>query len=124
MLAGIVGGLKEDVTVPNYQTASREVSLAKVPQKLPAILEFKGQNKFLVTNEKPTWIDFFFFELVNALRWLSEDKIFEEYPALKNYYDAMSSLPNLKEHLQNSNAPEKKLQFNGKSALINGTQTW
>ena len=123
MLANVITELKKAVAIPQYVTGSKEESLAKVPDQLPAILKFQGKNKFLCTNEKPTWVDFYFFELVNGLRWVTEGKIFNDYPALKMYYDEMCNLPNLKEHLQNPKAPEKKLLFNGKSKL-NGTQNW
>ena len=98
--------------------------MAKVPDKLPPILKFQGKNKFLVTNDKPTWVDFFFFELISNLRWVTEGKIFEEYPAVKYYYDEMCKLPNLKEHLEDPKASEKSLPWNGLPAKLNGTQDW
>ena len=78
----------------------------------------------MCTNQKPTWVDFYFFEFINLLRWLTDGQILKEYPALKIYYDEMCQLPKLKEHLENANAAERQMQFNGKSALLNGTQSW
>ena len=120
MLGNVISDLKKAVVVPHYTTGSKEESLAQVPDQLPAILKFQGKNKFLCTNEKPTWVDFYFFEIVNSLRWVTEGKVFNDYPALRMYYDEMSNLPKLKEHLLDPKAPEKKLQFNGKTAKLNG----
>ena len=124
MMGNIIGDLAKAVTVPHYTSGSKEESLGKVPMQLPPILKFMGKNKFLCTAEKPTWVDFFFLEQVNRLRWVTDGGIFTDYPALKFYYDEMTALPQLKEHLENPNAPEKKMQFNGKTALLNGAQTW
>ena len=68
---------------------------------LPPIMKFHGKNKYLCTDEKPTYVDFLFFEFICKLRWITEDKVFAEYPAVKYYYDEMCALPNLKEHLSN-----------------------
>ena len=73
MVGNVIGELKGAVTVPHYTSGSKEESFSKIPTHLPPILKFMGKNKFLCTNEKPTWVDFYFFELVNAMRWVSDD---------------------------------------------------
>lgn len=98
--------------------------LALIPDQLPPILRFQGKNKFLCSNGKPTWVDFFFFELIQSLRWVTDDIIFSEYPSLKFYYDEVSNLPNLKDHLSDPHAPERSLPWNGHIAKLNGTQNW
>ena len=112
------------MTGPQYATGSKQEALAPVADRLPAILKFQGKNRYLCTKEKPTWVDFYFLELVNVLRWIAEGQIFSDYPALKIYYDDMCSLPKLKEHLADPRAPEKKLVFNGGPAKLNGVQNW
>ena len=62
MMGNIVMDLAINHKVPQYTTGSKEDAMAKVPEKLPPILKFQGKNKFLCTNDKPTWVDFFFFE--------------------------------------------------------------
>ena len=54
-------------------------------------------------------MDFYFFEIVNALEWNTSGKIFKESPALKLYHEDMRALPKLKDHLLKADAPEKKL---------------
>ena len=89
MMGNIVMELKGLTVGPQYATGSKEDVQAKLPEKLPPILKFQGKNKYLCTSDKPTWVDFFFFELIQNLRWVTEGQIFTEYPALRYYYDEM-----------------------------------
>lgn len=107
MMANVVMELKKNVTGPQYESGEIEDVLACIPDQLPPILKFQGKNRYLCSNEKPTWVDFFFFEFIQSLRWVTDGIIFQQYPSLQVYYDDMSSLPNLKEHLLDKDAPEK-----------------
>lgn len=124
MMAGIVKDLKMAVTGPMYGSGSKDEVMAKVPDLLPPILKYQGKNKFLCTNDKPTYVDFWFFELIQALRWVTDGKIFQDYQALKYYYDEISALPNLNVHLTDPDAWEKKVTFNFCLAKLNGKQNW
>ena len=112
MMGNIIDDFKSSVTKIHYKNGSKEDSV-EVPDLLQAILKAQGKNKFLCTKEKPTWVDFYFFEIVNALEWNTSGKIFKESPALKLYHEDMRALPKLKDHLLKADAPEKKLQFTG-----------
>ena len=125
MMANIVKDLKMKVTMPMYSSDKVEDATSCLETMLPPILKFQGKNKYLCTNEKPTYVDFWFFELICAIRWATNDKVFQDFPALKYYYDAMCELPKLKEHLADPNAFEKKLMFNfAPFAKLNGAQNW
>ena len=56
MLAGIVFDVKWAVTPPCYGSGNKDEINAKATEKLPAIIAFRGDKKFLFEN--PTWVDF------------------------------------------------------------------
>ena len=76
MMANIVKDLKMKVTMPMYQTEDKSKPVECLETMLPPILKFQGKNKYLCTNEKPTYVDFWFFELIQALRWHTDGKVF------------------------------------------------
>lgn len=75
-----------------------------------------------------TFIDFFFFETINLLRFVTGDKIFEDknvlfagdeivpYSKLKDYYFRVRNLPGLGEYYNPEDCKEHLLTFNNKSA--------
>lgn len=67
----------------------KEIADNVIREMLPQILRFQGKHKFLCTNDKPTWVDFYFFEEINVMRWATDGKIFDDYPNLKYYYKDM-----------------------------------
>ena len=77
-------------------------------------------HKFLV-GDAPTYVDFYFFELINWMVFLTDSKLFTDFPKLGQYHVDMSSLPGLKEYLDNADCMEKKRTFNNKAAKINNT---
>ena len=76
-----------------------------------------GENKFL-TSDKPTYLDFYFFESFQVVAFLTEGKIFEDYPALKRFHEIMTNLPGLKEYLETCDDKDKL--FNAPFCPLNG----
>jgi glutathione S-transferase len=86
-------------------------------QKLPPIVKYLGAKKYL-TGDQPCWVDFYFFELIQLLIFLSEGSILQNFPSLHAYNVNFKQLPGLKEYLVT--CQDKDLVFNGGIAKVNG----
>jgi len=77
MLEGIIcgPGLKNAVTKPCYSNNKAE-ALKAIREKVPTIAAYLGSNRFLTGNE-PVWLDFFFFELLELMAFLSNGQVFD-----------------------------------------------
>lgn len=104
------------MAVPCY-TGERDKIYKSIQDKLPGIIAFIGENKFLVGNN-PTWVDFRFYELIELMSFLKQD-LFSDYPKLLQYQRYVASLPRLSAYLSYEYNPNKSLTFNNKSAKIN-----
>mmetsp|Transcript_6229 Transcript_6229/g.4412 ORF Transcript_6229/g.4412 Transcript_6229/m.4412 type:complete len:120 (+) Transcript_6229:340-699(+) len=118
MIANVVFDLKMSITRPQYMSGDREEIKKIVEAKLPPIMKFRGEHKFL-TGDSPAWIDFLFFELVENLEFVSEGKLLAEHPKVKEYHSNVASLPKLAEYI--ASGAEKKLPFNNKMAKLGAT---
>ena len=63
MVMGVVGDLKSAATRPCYASGEKSEILDAMKAKLPPIIKYIGENKFLVGNDV-TFVDFFFYELL------------------------------------------------------------
>ena len=97
MLYGIIFELKLKVTIPCYMGSDRSNLISEMNARLPGILKFIGDNKFIVGNSV-TWLDFYFFELIELMKFLMPN-LFEVFPALQELHRAVKELPKLKEYL-------------------------
>ena len=88
-----------------------------VHDKLPPILKFLGDKKFLV-GDSPCYMDFYLFETIQLIIFISDGTFLDSYPTLKVYNDSVKELPRLKEYL--ATCEDKDMLFNNKSAKING----
>jgi len=77
-----------------------------------------GTKKFLA-GEKPSWIDFYFFEMIEYNQFLVDGNLFKRFPTLKTYDENVRNLPGLKAYLEDPNCIEKTRTFNNKHAIIN-----
>ena len=117
MLAGVVGDLKGGCTMPCYMGSDKQAVVDVIKAKLPAIVAFLGDNKFLA-GDKVTWIDFYFYELVQLMKFC-HDSFEAEFPSLVGYQANVAGLPKLKEYLEDPSSMDNNRQFNNKSAKIN-----
>ena len=117
MLHGVILDFKNAVTRPCYTSGNRDEIIPIIQEKLPAIVNFLGENQFLAGNNV-TWVDFFFFEFVNAMRFIHEG-LFAEFPSIEAYHARMSDLPRLKEYLADPNSLDNNRTFNNKVAKLN-----
>ena len=69
-----------------------------INEKIKPIVKYLGDKKFL-TGDQPCFVDFYFFELIQLLKFVSEGSIFESFPSLKAFNENFKQLPKLKEYL-------------------------
>ena len=41
------------------------------------------------------WLDFFFWEILDYVRWLTKDAVFDKYPELAAYHKQFLELPTI-----------------------------
>jgi len=116
MVEGVVAGIKGPVTHPCY-AGEKEKALAAMEAKLPSVVKFMTR-KFL-TGDDPVYIDFYFFELLELMAFVSDGQVFDDHPRLVQYHRDMANLPRLKEYLGSDECREKTYTFNNKHAKIN-----
>ena len=61
------------------------------------------------------YVDFVLFECVNACEWVTESRVFTDYPTLKPYSERMNAIPEIKDALAAMDAKP----FNNPFAKIN-----
>jgi glutathione S-transferase len=119
MLSYHMINLKNSAVKPSYMSGERQQVIDAYTAKLPAILAFKGDKKF-IGSEYATYLDFYFFEVLQFLIFISTSDILKEFPVLAEYNETMKQLPGLKEYLSNDPI-DAALLFNNKMAKINGS---
>ena len=45
--------------------------------------------------ESLMWLDFFFWEILDYVRWLTKDAVFEKYPELAAYHKQFLEFPTI-----------------------------
>merc|ERR1712127_50172 len=118
MLAGVSTDLKMGTTMPCYTTGDKAQIQSAIDAKLPAIVNFLGGKQFLV-GDYVTYIDFYFWELLNTLKFYTDGGVFTTFPTLQAYHNNVAGLPGVKEYLADPNCIEHKYTFNNKVAKIN-----
>ena len=117
MIAGVVSELKGSVTMPCYTTGDRNAITMDLLKKVAPIVKFLSKKPFLC-GDNVTYVDFIFFELCDFMAFISDGRLYRNYPALENYFDNMKELPRLKEFFEDDTRCIKS-PFNNKVAKIN-----
>ena len=117
MLSHIINDLKWSIVPDCYGSGDKVHLMQLVHEKMPPVVKYLGDKKYL-TGDQPCWVDFYFFETIQILIFVSEGSVLETYPSLKVYNDNFKQLPGLKEYL--ATCEDKDMTFNNKSAKING----
>merc|ERR1711998_234828 len=120
MLAGVIHDLMMGTTMPCYTTGDKSAIQTCIDEKLPPIVKFLGDKKFLA-GDYPVYIDFYFWELLNTLKFYTDGAVFTTHPTLQAYHASVAGLPGVKEYLADPNHIDKNYTFNNKVAKINGT---
>ena len=117
MVAGVVGDLKGQVTMPCYTSGDRVAITANLLQKVKPIVAYLGEKSYLI-GQNITYVDFILFEMCDLMNWISEGKLFEQNPTLEAYHDRIKNLPRLKQYYEDDTRCMKK-PFNNKVAKLN-----
>ena len=116
MLVGVITEIKNLVTRACY-AGDKPAALAAIAEKMPAMVSFTGENKFLA-GDAVSYVDFYWYELVELMAFVSDGSLYKDFPVLKTQHDTMSNLPGLKEYVSDPNCLEKQRSFNNKHAKI------
>ena len=100
MLVEFVGKLKSAVTMPSYtggqfgDNITCQLLAESVYPHLDKIYDFRQKKgtKWLC-GESLMWLDFFFWEILDYVRWLTKDGLWAKYPALEAYHKQFLALP-------------------------------
>eukprot|EP00826_Nyctotherus_ovalis_P049918 TRINITY_DN6068_c0_g4_i1.p1 TRINITY_DN6068_c0_g4~~TRINITY_DN6068_c0_g4_i1.p1 ORF type:complete len:251 (-),score=40.02 TRINITY_DN6068_c0_g4_i1:189-878(-) len=101
--------------------------LAQVPPEIKPSLESAVQTlakqletKKYLAGDNLSYVDFYCVEVLEAINDLL-DPIFEKYPALKRYFEAVMSLPNIKKYRNSDEFLKNPKPYNSKIARIGTT---
>lgn len=117
MYSGVVSDTKNAVNAHCYQTGDKQAVATISQQKLEPLAKCLGDKQFLV-GDYVTWVDFFFFELLNLISMITETNIYKQFPTLDAYNKRVASLPKVAEYIASDKYKQIKL-FNNKVAKIN-----
>ena len=126
MLAEFVGQLKRALTMPSYTGGDfgKDITCQQLAESayphLERVLNFKKSkgHKWLA-GENLTWIDFFFWEIVDYLAWLTKGGVVEKYPELGHYHKEFLALPTIAK-VWGDDVKCQKYPWNNSFALIGG----
>ena len=96
----------------------KDDALQLIADKIPAIVVFMEDKKFLAGDD-PVWLDFYWFETIELMLFVTDGDLFKDFPSLETYHQNVVNLPGLLEYLDDPNCPEKTRYFNNKHAKIN-----
>ena len=116
MVFNIVQNAKNKITGPCYGGSDKSQVLEAAVTHFEPLVKFIGDKKFL-TGDNYTWVDLYWFETVELADKVSEGKIFETYPALKEYQTRVYEIEAVKAY--RTGPKWENLIFNNKIATIN-----
>jgi glutathione S-transferase len=115
MLWGVVADAKMFVTMQCYiGDGCKETLASKALDRLELLAKTVKDNEY-VAGDKLSCADFAFVEFVEMVEFISDGKVFETYPSLKQYRDGIFELPGLRDYIETRG----HLSFNNKVAKIN-----
>ena len=121
MLWNVCSDLKMKATVPCYTDGNKQAIIDATAAAMPAIVKALGAQKFLV-GEEPVFTDFFFFELLQSLIFVTEGQVLKDFPTLDTYNKNFKELSGVKEYFADPACMDTGYTFNNVVAKINGTQ--
>eukprot|EP00639_Heterosigma_akashiwo_P004801 CAMPEP_0194568268 /NCGR_PEP_ID=MMETSP0292-20121207/6466_1 /TAXON_ID=39354 /ORGANISM="Heterosigma akashiwo, Strain CCMP2393" /LENGTH=237 /DNA_ID=CAMNT_0039418313 /DNA_START=106 /DNA_END=819 /DNA_ORIENTATION=- len=121
MVEHVLRDVKNQITMPAYRGEDKQPIIDAAAAKLPSLVEWLGGKAFLC-GPTPTFVDFYFFEILNWLQFVHGEEAWQStYASLETYRQNVANLPGLKEYLEQPDCPEKSRTFNNKIAKINNT---
>ena len=115
MLSAVINDLKvQGVMVPCYVHGERDKIDADCKKRLEPIVSWLGDKQYLM-GDNVCYLDFILFECVNVIEFVTEGRVFTDYPTLKPYVERIRAIPSLKEVI----AKMEEIPFNNPIAKLN-----
>ena len=118
--------LKREITMPSYTGGqwgadiTCELLWTSCCDKLAVLDEFRNRKGYKwLAGDNITWVDFYFWEIVDYFVWLSNGAVFDKFPKLKEYHSQFLELPDVKKWW-NDDVKAMKFPWNNASAKIGG----
>ena len=111
--------MKQIATQPCYLSDDKAALAKNVTENFKVIVDYyKSKDTPFLLGNYLTYVDFMLFELCHYISFLTDDSLYEDYPAIERFYLTMSML----QSLQRFDSPWcslAKMPFNNKIAKIN-----
>ena len=115
MIGAVVNDLKvSGCMVPCYVHGDRDKIDQDCTQRLEPIVKWLGEKKFLMGNDL-CYVDFVLFECICVIEFVTNGRVFTDYPTLKTYSDEIKSITSL----QSALAAAEMKAFNNPMAKLN-----
>ena len=75
MIVGVLGDVKKGVTMPMYMNENRDEVKANALTCVNAFMERVGSVKSYLAGENLTYIDFYWYELLQAADWITDGEV-------------------------------------------------
>lgn len=79
----------------------------------------KSNGGFLLGSYDLCYMDFYLFEFILFLEFISEEQIYDWYPIFGEYRNRMAELPRLSSYLESDAKTILEFPFNMKSSYLN-----
>ena len=115
MMGAVINDLKvAGVMIPCYVHGDREKIEEDCKKRLEPIVKWLGDKKFLMGNNI-CYLDFILFECTNVIEFVSEGRVWTDYPILKPYNERIRAIPELADAIKKAEAKA----FNNPFAKLN-----
>ena len=105
------------VTFDSYTLEDKAQVFALCRPLIDKIEAWRKENKFLF--DTLCWLDFIYFEAIETANWLSDNQLYQNSRNLLKFFEAITSLPNLKEAWLDD-GKLMKYPFNSRYAKLGG----
>ena len=115
MASAVINDLKVNgVMFPCYMHGDREKIDADCKKRLEPIVKWLGDKQYL-SGDNLCYLDFVLFESINVIEFVTNGRVFTDYPSLKPYTERMRAIPALKDVIPAMEA----IPFNNPMAKLN-----
>lgn len=116
MLIGVIKDFYGIVISHCYGSGDKNAILNIAKERLPQLVKYLGDKKYLI-GDYVTYVDFYFYEFLELLNFISDGQIIIDYPTLKDYKKSIESLDSMVRHMKSDQYVQRP--FNNKIAKIN-----
>ena len=115
MLGAVVNDLKVNgVMFPCYGHGDRDKIDADTKKRLEPIVNWLGDKQYLM-GDNVCYLDFILFECINVVEFVTNGRVFSDYPTLEPYVKRIKEIPALKDIIPQMEA----IPFNNPMAKLN-----